>query len=332
MKPQRLTGLDGLRGIAALAILALHVWDGHQANAFLAVDFFFMLSGYVMARSYEHRLDVPGAAGEFLLARAVRLWPPVFLASLISVPWIFLRSPSDAVWIVAANLLLLPTPSAFGLYILNPPAWSILFELLANAVHATILWRLSTRRLLGLAACLAGLLAVLAWQHGINMVDNAHLFGRGLGRLLYPYVVGILLYRIWRDSPPIKVPALLTWTAMPVFFTAGAWLWGASWLPCLLFVLVLCPLLIAGGLRSARSGLGARLATLLGEVSFPLYAIHGPLVIIMREWNTPLVVQFGVCLIAGYGFMLVMRRVSPAVARLLTPEAVRMRRMATAKA
>jgi len=294
----RLSGLDSLRGIAAVVVLTYHVLAGYGTNGFLAVDFFFMLSGYVMARTYEHRLGEPGAGGRFVMARIERLWPPMVLASLVGLPWLWWHVPDRALHVAIANLLLLPTPTPDDIYLLNPPAWSILFELIANGVHAAILWRLSNRQLVGLLAVLVPLLTWFAFAYTMHMVTPDHLFTRGMVRLLCPYVIGVLLYRCWRDEPPLRVPPAVSWALLPAFFIGGNWLWGSVWLPDLLFVLVLCPLAIAGGLTMPAS----RLGSWLGAISFPLYAIHGPLLMLMREFGWSLPVQFVFALGGGIAF------------------------------
>src|SRR3954471_17744990 len=112
MREKRLAGLDGLRGIAAFSILIYHVipvaageWRG---NAYLAVDFFFMLSGYVMARTYEARLadGLPPAA--FIAARFRRLWPTMFVAGMLGLPGFFIVYGVDQLPCALAGLLLVP--------------------------------------------------------------------------------------------------------------------------------------------------------------------------------------------------------------------------------
>lgn len=300
MSGGRLTGLDGLRGIAAVSVLVFHVLQRGDLNGFLAVDFFFMLSGYVMARTYEAGLGGDGAAGRFLMARILRLWPIMAVASLFGLPWLWVNAADHGFSIALANLFLIPTPNRGELFPLNPPSWSILFELLANAVHATVLWRFSTRQLWLLLVALVPTLALLASQFSMNMIHEGHVMFNGMVRVLCPYVIGILLYRTWRDKPPVRVPALVTWLAMPAYFIGGSLAWGTYWIPDVLFVVVLCPLLIAGGLRH---GAGSRIAGWVGALSFPLYAIHGPVLMNLREWGVPKPVQFAACLVAGWLLM-----------------------------
>lgn len=300
MSGNRLTGLDGLRGIAAVSVLGFHVLQRDGLNGFLAVDFFFMLSGYVMARTYESGLSVDGAAGRFLTARVLRLWPVMAFASLFGMPWLWVNASDHGFKIALANLFLIPTPNHGELFPINPPSWSILFELLANVVHALVLYRLSNRQLWLLLAALVPTLALLASQFSMNMIHEGHVMFNGMVRVLCPYVIGILLYRTWRDKPPVRVPAYVTWLAMPAFFIGGSLAWGTHWIPDVLFVVVLCPLLIAGGLQH---GAGSRIASFAGALSFPLYAIHGPVLMNLREWGVSKPVQLVACLVAGWMLM-----------------------------
>ncbi len=156
MKMERLHGLDGLRGVAALCVLVYHTAPFKFHNAFLAVDFFFMLSGYVMARSYETAFATGLTPAGFLGIRLRRLFPTMFVASMIGLPFLYTLLPPGTFWPVAiANLLLIPYPQQNRAYPLNGPAWSILFELLGNALHSLLLWRLTTRQLTGLLVPMA---------------------------------------------------------------------------------------------------------------------------------------------------------------------------------
>jgi peptidoglycan/LPS O-acetylase OafA/YrhL len=280
----RLAGLDALRGIAALCVLVYHAAGQGSSNAYLSVDFFFMLSGYVMARTYEPRLASGMTPGQFLRTRVGKLWPTMFLASLVALPWLFSWVPPAWAWPIAlANLLLIPTMMQNRLFLLNGPAWSILFELGANAVHALGLWR-APNKLLILLILLAG--SCLAWFGSTQTLELGSRPGTVLGgvaRVLTSYSIGMLLWRLWLDRPPIAVSSPFTLLAMPIFFGIGALLGGQSWQSDLLFVLLLCPMLIAGGLEIGKPH---RWLAWLGEISFPLYAVHGP-VLRTSEWLGP---------------------------------------------
>jgi peptidoglycan/LPS O-acetylase OafA/YrhL len=285
----RLLGLDMLRGIAALCVVALHLqWINTDhprifAKGFLAVDLFFMLSGYVMARTYEGRMASGLSPLKFLAARYRRLWPIMAIGGAIGLPHLFLVPPDNASFAVAAgfNLLLLPIPAKDLAFPLNFPAWSIFFELTVNLIHGLVLWRLGVR---WLAVLIAVLIPLTAWAafHAGTLDVGAHTddYYLALARAMLSYVIGIVLYRWWRDAPSLRISPLLAFAAMPVLFSSS-WLFGVDdWRVDLGFIVVVCPLLIAGGLRF-RSPAGSSLssaAAAFGALSFPLYAVHLPVI------------------------------------------------------
>ena len=278
----RIHGLDGLRGLAALSVVGFHAhttfaaFPNWWAKGYLAVDFFMMLSGYVMARTYESRMAEGPETVAFFKLRYRRLWLTMAIGSLLGVPylWAMADDPLRFAGSLALNLALLPAPLNNELFPLNGPAWSIFFELLANVLHAALLWRLSDRVLLALAAMLLALLADwLSPWHGSDIDFGAlapHL-GPAVVRSLAAYTCGILLWRYWRDEPPVMVPPLLPFIALPLLMLAplAALGWGYD----IAFIALACPLLIAGGLRLEGA---ARWAAWSGALSFPLYAVHVP--------------------------------------------------------
>lgn len=288
----RLPGLDILRGIAALCVVGLHTRAiyGDQGwifgKGYLAVDLFFMLSGYVMARTYDPRFAAGLGPIRFFLARYRRLWPVMAVGSVIGLPklWFELQNPAAFAWTAGFNLLLLPVPQEGPGFPLNIPAWSILFELTANLLHGLFLWRLRLRWLVVLAGATIPAIFWVGASYGTFDV-GAHTFDflAGLPRVLLSYLIGVVLWHLWRDEPALPVPPPLAMVAMPAMF-AAAWIMGLKdWRLDLVFIVVACPLLIAGGLR-LRSGGGvtSAAALALGALSFPLYAVHMPLLQAMQ--------------------------------------------------
>ena len=276
----RIHGLDGLRGLAALSVVGFHAhttfaaFPNWWAKGYLAVDFFMMLSGYVMARTYESRMAEGPETVAFFKLRYRRLWLTMAIGSLLGVPylWAMADDPLRFAGSLALNLALLPAPLNNELFPLNGPAWSIFFELLANVLHAALLWRLSDRVLLALAAMLLALLAAFTRIKGdIDFGALAPHLGPAVVRSLAAYTCGILLWRYWRDEPPVMVPPLLPFIALPLLMLAplAALGWGYD----IAFIALACPLLIAGGLRLEGA---ARWAAWSGALSFPLYAVHVP--------------------------------------------------------
>lgn len=280
----RLAGLDMLRGIAAMWVLAYHLGTirhvdlGLAAKGYLSVDFFFVLSGYVMARTYETRFGAGHGAARFLWARYRRLWPVMAAGALIGAPMLAsdLADPGLFAIVAAANLLLVPVFLGSGsVFPINSVAWSVFAELWANLIHALLLSRLPTRALAGFTGMLVMLLAGNALAHGgLDQGAGDSSIHIGVLRAVTGYSLGVLLWRWWGDEPAIAVPPLAAFLAIPaiVIFAPATVLASAAF--DIAFAVIVSPLLIAGGLRHRGNG---AVAHWLGALSFPLYAVHLPL-------------------------------------------------------
>ena len=152
--------LDGLRGIAALAVVIFHfmewVFPDYKTNfighGFLAVDFFFCLSGFVIGYAYDDRLRKMGA-GEFFKSRLIRLHPLIVLGSVLGLLG-FLLDPfaSSAAYdtgklllLFVCSVFLIPLPMMeerfFNNFALNAPSWSLFWEYVANIFYAFLLYK-----------------------------------------------------------------------------------------------------------------------------------------------------------------------------------------------
>ena len=276
----RLPGLEALRFFAALCILLLHtraVFGGQRifGHGYLAVEFFLMLSGFLMAFAQEARIAEPV---RFVAKRYKRLWPTMAMGGVIGLPrlWLLSQNALSFAGTAAANLALLPIWFGTFAFPLNIPAWTIFYELVANSLHAFLLRHFRTWAIwLGIAA----LVPVMAWigMHWGNFDLGAkpETLLLGLPRIMFAYLIGMALGRWWGEKPPIPVPSLLAIPAMPALL-AAAWYWklDTSWHFDMLFTLIACPLMIAGGLRLKRFH---RFAGLLGQLSFPLFAVQMPI-------------------------------------------------------
>ena len=297
----RLGGLDTLRGIAALCIVAFHALmlvtqDFGIGKAYLAVDFFFVLSGYLMARTYEHRFAAGMGLRAFMRVRLARLYPFMLAGGLIGV--LFLRQVMPDHWMQAAafNLLLLPVLFGHLAFPLNVASWSIFFELLANALHPLALARMRKGALIALLALLGAMLVKLAMTRDIDVGGSPDTLLAAVPRVLFSYILGILLWRQWGDAPPVRLPAWATFAAMPAFFV-GVWAAGVTggWAD-LIFVFVVSPVLLIGGL-SARGG---RVGAAMGALSFPLYAVQMPVLELSHRAGWPMAACVAMCVaVAG---------------------------------
>lgn len=287
---RRLEGLDALRGVAALMVAVMHMFhvnrDGHGLErAYLAVDLFFVVSGYVMARTYETRMAAGMGALAFTRLRLNRLWPTMAVGALIGmIAFWGHNQPANSLRVLAMALVFVPSfEPPHPTFPTNPPAWSIVLEILANLLHALLLWRLGTRSLVAMMLVCAGLLG--AFAPDMNVGGGIDSLWLGPPRVLYSYGAGILIWRGLRERAPL--PGWLGVVALPACVLAFGLLPGFGRWADLAFVFVACPAIVVSGL--APPPFGRRVLGALGAISFPLYAVHFPLAMLLlfNGWGTP---------------------------------------------
>jgi len=280
--------LDFLRGCAAIAVVWLHWFVGHDRAAFgmatTAVDFFFLLSGFVIAHACDGRIQTPGGRADFLLRRAIRLWPVVLVGATLGLLRFAAKAAAEGGGLdellgeYARTVLLIPHLAGEP-FPLNIPYWSLLFEVAAYVVYCTVL----TRRFGNLACLLlmlAGAAGVLGWAadsagaaapgREVSLLDGA-------SRIAFAFPAGVLLARclggrvLRIDSPALA--AVLAAGCLGLFALPLAAV-GTSAL--FLTVVGVFPLLVALGRGLALEGRWAVAARWFGELSYPLYAVHMP--------------------------------------------------------
>ena len=290
----RLVAVDGLRGIAALAVVLMHAhldWIP-MPRGYLAVDFFFILSGYVIARRYEPRFASGLALRDYAWLRIERLYPLVAIGGLLGVAvWLTGLAPfrpasqADLLRALIGQLFLVPYLSSAPSLAFNPALWSISYELLANTLHALLCPRLDNRRLLALlAVAFAGL--VLAAHHFGSLDVGHHLASApgGLVRVSFGFLLGVLLHRTearWGPGLP-SLPFAIIGLALAAVVAAplrSHGLGNAGMLYDLAMAALVLPLLVMLGTKAHGAG---PVAGFLGVLSFPIYAVHVPLVDGMR--------------------------------------------------
>ena len=319
--PQRLLLLDGLRGIAAISVMGYHF--GHVfhvknlfARGYLFVDFFFILSGFVLTLALEPRLAKGWPPSAFIRARIIRLWPMAALGAVAGAMVMFATRGSGTVEIALTLLMALAMIPLTGIrdleaFPLNGPQWSLLFELIANLVHAMLLQRLATKVLLGIAVISGTTEALVIFTYGSNRVGPDSLdWYAGLPRVAFAYTLGICFGRLWQSRRPRieshwLVPfALISLLPIALCFTNG-WLSRAS--GDALSVLVAMPALFwLAACGSVPSRL-ERVFSGLGILSFPLYAVHLPILKLFGHFDqSPITgvaaLATSLMLAAGLGF------------------------------
>lgn len=289
-RPKRYTTLEGMRGVAAICVVLMHgvAVFGRAAphSAYLAVDFFFALSGFILAHAYSAALDQGLGAMAFLRARVIRLYPMYILGTLSAVAWAVapvLLGRDDALWAYTQPpsslpfaLLMLPSPASDVLYPLNVPAWSLLLELVVNAAFAVRLLR-STSALVAVVAVSAVLLAAGAVTTGsLDLGWGKANAAWGLARVFFSFPLGVLLYRLHRGAHPGDVLSAVAVAALAALFFIDL---DGAMRPAfdLAFVFVASPILVLVGARCRPvRGWLVRLCLFLGAVSYPIYALHHP--------------------------------------------------------
>jgi peptidoglycan/LPS O-acetylase OafA/YrhL len=292
MMARRHATLDGLRGVAALSVLMLHIEHPSfrmPVATYTAVDLFFLISGFVIAQAYEGRIVTFGVLA-FLRARLIRLYPmllvgllilPAYLVAVFARYGVSPATPWQVLGSLGASLLFLPSHlpasrlwDATMLFPLDGPMWSLMLEMWVNLAYALLLPWLS-RRALAFIVLVAGAALVAARLHlgGVDLGWGWPNAWGGAPRATFSFFLGVLIFRLKIPRP--AVPPWLVLAAIPALFCA----------PPILAVLVGFPLvLIAATSADTRD---ARVMTAMGALSYPLYVIHLPLLYWVR-WLLPL--------------------------------------------
>lgn len=330
MERPRYDILDGLRGVAALMVLLYHVFNDAKSffvwptpvpefyHSFLGVDFFFILSGFVMGYAYDERLTpspFPKGRGEtltfwgFIKRRLIRLHPMVVMGVLLgAVAFIIqgctkwdgsLVSMETVMWATLLALFLIPAPSGLDVrgnteaFPLNGPHWSLFFEYIGSLLYGLLLHRLPTRWLRVWVACgIVSLAAYALFQEDGGVaygwsVEPKNLVGGAL-RMLYAYPMGLLMARMFRkrQPKPIKGHVFLL-SSLGLVALLGLPLFGGKETETIYQLICLFsffPAIIWFAARGIVTGWRQKAVSFLGRLSYPLYAVHFPLIYLYITW------------------------------------------------
>ncbi|PQA54992.1 acyltransferase family protein [Siphonobacter curvatus] len=308
--------LDGLRGVAALSVVCFHVFEAFATShldqiinhGYLAVDFFFILSGFVVGYAYDDRWEKMTVL-DFIKRRLIRLHPMVVLGAIIGA--IMFYTQGCSVWDVSKvsismllvatliNALLIPATPGFEIrgvgemFPLNGPSWSLFFEYIGNLLYAFWLRKLSTKALTVLVVLAAVGLAAFAIVGPYGdlcvgfSITGDNMLGGSL-RLLFSFSAGLLLSRVFK---PIAVKgtfwvgslAILVLSAIPRI-GGSEYLWMNGLYDTLCVTIVFPALVYLGASETTISQRMTRLFTFLGDLSYPLYMVHYPLIYLYFAW------------------------------------------------
>ena len=326
--------LDGLRGVAAIGVVIFHFMEiiipdpknNFIAHAYLAVDFFFCLSGFVIAYAYDNRLEKIGA-WQFFKLRLIRLHPLVVIGSILGL-LTFIFDPFSSLFDVysgkaflmfVCSCLLIPYPLVqeryFNFFHLNPPTWSLFWEYVANIFYAFIFVKLRKTALCILTIIAAILLCSEAYRSGHLSVgwggDN---FTGGGIRVFYSFLGGMLVYRMnWIIKSKLGFfwLSLLLMIAFFIPFTGKI-----DYITDAVIILFYFPLLIALGAGARLTSFSHKVCTFSGNISYPLYMVHYPFIWMffsyLEQRKPPmnemiLITCIGVILLIGFAYLVMIK-------------------------
>ena len=308
--------LDGLRGVAAITVVCFHIFEAFATShvdqrinhGYLAVDFFFMLSGFVIGYAYDDRWDKM-KAGNFLKRRIIRLQPMVVLGAIIGAVLFYFQDCS--VWDVAGvtifslliatllNMFMIPAVPEIEvrglgeMFPLNGPSWSLFFEYIAYFLYVFLIRKFSTKVLAVFtfaAAC--GLAGLAIFGNNGDLCSGYSLtgpeFSVGIFRLLFPFSAGLLMFRLFK---PMNIRgafwicglAIVAVLAMPrIGGEEHLWMNGIyDTICCIIFFPII---LYLGASGKNTDKYTTKICNLLGDISYPLYIVHYPFIYLYYAW------------------------------------------------
>lgn len=315
--------LDGLRGVAALLVVLFHVFEIHSHgdhskqiinHGYLAVDFFFLLSGFVLGYAYDDRWGKM-TLKDFFKRRIIRLQPMIIIGSIIGALLFYFQDSPALGWgginevpiwkmllVMVIGFTLIPVGKGLDIrgwnemHPLNGPAWSLFFEYIANIVYALVLRRVSKVVLAILVVVAAGFTIHYAFTNpngdiiGGWSIDDSTQLKIGFIRLAFPFLAGLLLARIGKlryTKNAFLSAALLLVVLLSVPRLGDAdslWLNGLYECFCLIIMFPFIIWLGAGG--KVQGYKASKVCKFLGDISYPIYITHFPIAYVYMAWVT----------------------------------------------
>lgn len=314
--------LDGLRGVAALLVVWYHIFEGYAFaggtmittvnHGYLAVDFFFMLSGFVVSYAYDDRLGKSLTLKNFFKRRLIRLHPMVVMGAIVGliayciqgcVQWDGTQvSVTNILISLLLGMLLIPVfPGAAHdvrgngeMFPLNGPGWSLFFEYIGNILYALFIRRFSNKVLIfwtiftGVGLGMFSIFDVAGYGSiGIGWTMDAVNFFGGLFRMIFPFSMGMLLARNFR---PLKIKgafwicSLILAVLFHVPYIEGTSFHFNGLFEFITIAGIFPVVLLLGASGTTTDKITAKISKFLGEISFPLYMVHYPVMYLFYAW------------------------------------------------
>lgn len=315
--------LDGLRGVAALMVIWYHVFEGYAFaggttidtfnHGYLAVDFFFILSGFVIGYAYDDRWGKNFTMKDFIKRRLIRLHPMVIMGAVVgaitfyiqgSVQWDGTHIGISMVMLsLLCTIFFIPAMPGVGyevrgngeMFPLNGPCWSLFFEYIGNILYALFIRRLSNKALtivvvlLGVALASFAIFNVSGYGNiGVGWTLDGVNFIGGLLRMLFPFSMGMLLSRNFK---PMKLGgAFWICTLVMIALFAVPYLEGTESI-CTngiyeaFCIIIAFPILLwIGASGTTTDKKSTQICKFLGDISYPIYVIHYPFMYLFYAW------------------------------------------------
>jgi len=286
---EKFEALDGLRGLAALSVILLHrrAWFGGDqffGHSHLAVDFFFMLSGFVIAHAYGARVQEKGSFWPFVKDRLIRLHPMILLGSALGLVVLLAEihtgrteRPPYPLLTYLFGFIPLPAPWAEHPFLVDPPNWSIFWELVANLIFAVLAVHLTSKRIYAIIvlSALPVLYACFTVPGLFAVGAETHILLYGFPRVILSFFMGVVLLRFYREG---RLPWLrMKWSGVILLIASFTLLppkspEAAFFDPLAIFMLY--PAIILSTARWQPRILWP--AQLSGALSYPIYILHEP--------------------------------------------------------
>lgn len=255
-------------------------------SSYLAVDLFFVLSGFVLAHAYGARLERGLSALGFMVHRLIRLYPLYAVGTTLGIAAFLSQVAMGERSFVLGRFVLSGLGAMFFLPVspgasvggvsfpFNGPAWSLFWELAVNVAFGALALKLEGRRLWMLVVvALAALVAGTFYYGDLATGWNWRNFMGGGTRVGYSFFAGVLIYRLWRSGR--LRPVMPTWAASLVLLAVFA-------VPLdiaarTVFDLVAAMLIFPALIAASTSTRPSWLSRLLGRASYGVYALHVPI-------------------------------------------------------